>query len=225
MINPKDYLEMGIKFHGHKCPAQPMGLRAGALAMNTLGVERSKSSEVICLIEIGFDHCATCFADGVQVITGCTFGKGNIYRLNYGKFGVTLIDKKNKKAIRVVPKAEAMERNKKSPFFTEYRMKGIPAEGVPSEIVDPLIESVMNAKDEDLFNISNVFDYEFKDAPHPFRTVRCSVCGEFMLEHYAHIVDGKPVCEYCHNKMMGYDTIETVQPVTARKITTVPLKK
>ena len=27
MINPKDWLEFGQKFHGHKCPAMPMGLR------------------------------------------------------------------------------------------------------------------------------------------------------------------------------------------------------
>jgi formylmethanofuran dehydrogenase subunit E len=34
MINPKDSLEFGQKFHGHKCPAMPMGLRVGAAAMN-----------------------------------------------------------------------------------------------------------------------------------------------------------------------------------------------
>jgi len=42
MINPKDWLEFGQKFHGHKCPAMPMGLRVGAAAMNALGVERAK---------------------------------------------------------------------------------------------------------------------------------------------------------------------------------------
>ena len=32
-----DYLETALKFHGHKCPAMPMGLRA---AMAALGVEQ-----------------------------------------------------------------------------------------------------------------------------------------------------------------------------------------
>ena len=41
MINAKDYFNVGLQFHGHKCPAMPLGLRAGAAAMNALGVERS----------------------------------------------------------------------------------------------------------------------------------------------------------------------------------------
>jgi formylmethanofuran dehydrogenase subunit E len=42
MANPQDWLEFGQKFHGHKCPAMPLGLRVGAAAMNKLGVERAK---------------------------------------------------------------------------------------------------------------------------------------------------------------------------------------
>lgn len=34
MIEAKDYLEMALAFHGHKCPAMPLGLRAGAAAMS-----------------------------------------------------------------------------------------------------------------------------------------------------------------------------------------------
>ena len=81
----------------------------------------------------------------------------------------------------------------------------------------------MNAKEEDLFDVSGIFDYEFKDMPHPFKTTKCSVCGEFLLEHYAHILDGKPVCEYCYNKQMGYSEIQTVQPTISKKIISVPL--
>ena len=41
--------------------------------------------------------------------------------------GVTLIDKKRGKAVRVTPRAEAMQANKQTTFFTEYREKGVPA--------------------------------------------------------------------------------------------------
>ena len=34
MINPKEYLTAGQQLHGHKCPAMPLGLRAGAAAMD-----------------------------------------------------------------------------------------------------------------------------------------------------------------------------------------------
>lgn len=43
MVNPKDWLEFGIKFHGHECPAMAMGLRVGAAAMNALGVDRDRT--------------------------------------------------------------------------------------------------------------------------------------------------------------------------------------
>lgn len=42
MMHASDYFDVAMKFHGHKCPAMPLGLRAGAAAMNALGVERSQ---------------------------------------------------------------------------------------------------------------------------------------------------------------------------------------
>ena len=88
--------------------------------MNKLGVKKTGDSAWLALVELGENHCATCFADGVQVITGCTFGKGNIKKTHKGKWGLTLINKKAKKAVRVVPKAEAMARNKETPFFKDW---------------------------------------------------------------------------------------------------------
>ncbi|NLH94705.1 MAG: formylmethanofuran dehydrogenase, partial [Synergistaceae bacterium] len=36
MIDAKDFFDLGLRFHGHKCPAMPLGLRAAAAAMNAL---------------------------------------------------------------------------------------------------------------------------------------------------------------------------------------------
>lgn len=52
MVDAKDYLDLGLKLHGHKCPAMPMGLRAGAAAMNQLGVERTGDSAWLALVEL-----------------------------------------------------------------------------------------------------------------------------------------------------------------------------
>lgn len=38
--------DIALKFHGHKCPAMPLGLRAGLAAMKVIGVERSKDKEL-----------------------------------------------------------------------------------------------------------------------------------------------------------------------------------
>jgi formylmethanofuran dehydrogenase subunit E len=34
MVQAGEWLEFGQKFHGHKCPAMPVGLRVDAAAMN-----------------------------------------------------------------------------------------------------------------------------------------------------------------------------------------------
>ena len=77
MIEAKDFYDHGLALHGHKCPAMPMVLRVGAAALNALGVERAADGQRPALVELGEDHCATCFADGVQMVTGCTFGKSH----------------------------------------------------------------------------------------------------------------------------------------------------
>ncbi|MCX6568190.1 MAG: FmdE family protein [Candidatus Aminicenantes bacterium] len=202
MINPKDDYEHGLAVHGHKCPAMPMGLRVGAAAMNALGVERAKDGQLLALLELGEDHCATCFADGIQTITGCTLGKGNIKKLHYGKWGVTLVETATGRAVRVTPKAAAMLANKQTAFFKEYREKGVPASKVPPEVVEPLVERVMAAPDEALLTVGPVFHYDIPHRPHSFSSLVCDECGEMVVEGYARIVGDKRVCIPCQEKLI-----------------------
>ncbi len=130
-------------------------------------------------MELGDNHYATCFADGIQVVTGCTFCKGNIQKQHLGKWGLTLIDKKS---VRVTPKAEAMKGNKETSFFKDYRKQGIPASQVPDEVIEPLIEKVANAPDAMLMSIGNVYDYQWQDPSHCFATFVSNHCGEMTVD-------------------------------------------
>lgn len=200
MVNPKEWLEFGQKFHGHKCPAMPMGLRVGAAALNKLGIERAKDGQIVALVDLGDDHCATCYADGLQVILGTTFGKGNIKKTHKGKWAVIVIDKATGKAVRVTPKAEAMQANKETSFFKDYREKGIPASKVPNEIIEPLVTKVMGAPDADLITVSEVFDYNLVQHPHSFNSFVCEECGEMTVMEYGRIKGDKKVCIDCAAK-------------------------
>ncbi|RUT73617.1 FmdE family protein [Ancylomarina longa] len=200
MINPNEWLEIGQKFHGHKCPAMPNGLRVGAAAMNALGVERTGDGFLHAILELGDNHCATCFADGIQVITGCTYGKGNISKTYKGKWGVTLIDKKTNRAVRVTPKAEAMMANKKTEFFTKYRMVGVPPTQVPDEVVEPLVQMIMSAPDEQMLTVSEIFNYKFPKEKPSFDGFVCEECGEMVVEQYGRIKGDKKVCQDCMAK-------------------------
>ena len=129
--------------------------------------------------------------------TGCTFGKGNIRKLHYGKWGLTLIDKKHSKAVRVVPRAEAMQRNKETEFMA-LRKAGTPPTQIDPAISGPLVEAVMNAPLEDLLTVGEVFDYTWHDElPHTFESVVCEECGEMVVERNARIQAGRVLCIPC----------------------------
>ncbi len=197
MVEARDYLEKALEFHGHKCPAMPLGLRAAETAMNKLGVERTGGKDLLVLLELGDDHCAHCYADGVQVITGCTFGKGNLRQLGYGKFGLTLVDRKTGRAVRVVPRAEVQLQTQQTDFFQKYRMKGVPPTEVPDEVVQPLIDKVMTAAAETLFQVGEIHGYTEEPRAESFRSFVCEECGELVVEEYGRLKAGKKVCIPC----------------------------
>ena len=201
-MNTNDELyKVGLALHGHKCPAMPLGLRAGLAAMEALGVQHAPDGQLTALVEIDRNHCSTCFADGVQVTTGCTFGKGNIRSLGYGKFAVTLIDNKTGRSVRVVATPEAMRRSQQSEFI-EYRKKGVPASQVDPKIGAPLIDAVLAEKVEVLFKVEPIKQTQVPPMPpHAFDTILCAECGEVTVERYARVKHGKIVCMPCAEKV------------------------
>jgi len=197
--NDKLY-QAGLLLHGHKCPAMPMGLRAGQAALEALGVDRAADGQLTALVEIDRDHCATCYADGVQMATGCTFGKGNIQKLGYGKFALTVIDNKTGRSVRVVTKPETIQKSKESEFIG-FRKQGIPASKIDAKYVDSMVEMMLSAPAEALFNIGEVVEVKLPTPrPHDFNTVTCTQCGEVIVERYARIKNGQVVCMPCAEK-------------------------
>ncbi len=142
MKDLKELFEVGMKFHGHKCPAMPMGLRAGIAAMKVLGVERSQDKELFVVSETGKGHAAGCFLDGIMMSTGCTYGKSNIEKRYFNKMAFTLIDQQAGRAVRVSLKADFFEKALGSPFV-QKRKVGVPPQNIESEITDPLVERIM----------------------------------------------------------------------------------
>ncbi|MCX6054755.1 MAG: FmdE family protein [Chloroflexi bacterium] len=200
MDRNNEFFKAGLLLHGHKCPAMPMGLRAGMAALEALGVERAADGQLTALIEIDSEHCATCYADGVMMATGCTFGKGNIRKLGYGKFVLTLIDNKTGRSVRVATRNEVIKRNQESEFI-QFRKQGVPASKIDQILVEPMVDYILSELTENLYKIDPV--KEIKVTPsraHDFNTIICSECGEVAVERYARIKNGKVVCMPCAEK-------------------------
>jgi len=76
-------LERVVSFHGHLCPGLAMGVQASRLALREIGPS-AKDEEVVAVVETDM-----CGVDGIQFLTGCTFGKGNLVHRDYGKNAYT----------------------------------------------------------------------------------------------------------------------------------------
>ncbi len=94
MIEPQTVQKV-TDFHGHLCPGVAMGIRAAAVALDRVGAH-SQHQEVVAIAET--DVCAV---DAIQVMTGCTLGKGNLVHHDHGKDVYTFVRRSDGRAIRL----------------------------------------------------------------------------------------------------------------------------
>jgi len=187
--------EWAWEFHGHRCPFMPLGYRMGIIALRELGMERVKDHGAYALPEIGIGHPQTCMADGIQVATGCTYGKLLMERRNYGKIALVLYAP-DKGAVRVSVKNDFLDQLGKFEFFA-YRKKGIEPSEIPAEIIQPVIDFVLSAPEEAAFKIQRLDDFNFTRPRPSFARNICANCGEAVFERYLKVKDGEHLCIPC----------------------------
>jgi formylmethanofuran dehydrogenase subunit E len=193
--------ESAFLIHGHVCGGMPLGFRAGLAALERLGAERELNMAKLAFVETGTGHAAGCFADGVQMATGCTFGKGLIERTQYGKWAMVLVDRATGKAVRVSVRPEVIQASFQSPFV-QLRKQGVAPTDIPLETSRPLVEKLLGRSDKELFVVTDI-DYPLPPkAAASFNLVICAKCGEAVAENKVRLVDGAPTCLPCS----GYRT-------------------
>ena len=197
MIQIPDWV---FEFHGHRCPAMPIGYRAGLAAMEKLGVKRASNKELYLVCENGPAHATACFLDGVMAATGCTYGKGNAEKRNYGKNAITLVDLKTNRAVRVVMHPHFQKKGLASKFV-ELRRQKVEPKDIPSEVLEPLLENILKAKEEDLFIVGEIHEADVKPPKGTFAWHECDICNEIVFENTTRLVNGKPVCIPCFEKL------------------------
>jgi formylmethanofuran dehydrogenase subunit E len=181
------------EFHGHTCPGLALGYRVAKLALQEMG-ERAGDEELVAVVEN--DSCAV---DAVQVLTGCTFGKGNLFFHDYGKQVYTFFRRPSGKFLRIGvdwnPPAESAE---ETDAWKRY-MDGDRSDDVLNLIhqrKSKKIQAVLDAKDEELFKLKRGVAIPPPEA-HIYPSVRCEVCGEKVMEPRARLRNGKVVCLPC----------------------------
>lgn len=107
----EEYAQLVTSFHGNLAPGLLIGGFMVDLAQKNL--PDGEFFDSICETE-------TCLPDAVQLLTPCTVGNGWLTVFNFGKFAVTLYEKKNGEGVRVYLD---MEKLKKWPEVNSWFLK------------------------------------------------------------------------------------------------------
>jgi formylmethanofuran dehydrogenase subunit E len=184
-----------IEFHGHTCMGVTIGYLAARLGMKLLKEKRAIDEEVIVIVETD-----ACCCDAIQVLTGCTFGKGNFFYLDHGKMAFTFASRTTRQGVRLVLKPEI--------FVIPDREKFL-AEKIASYTTSPTeqkeYENLYTTRGENLFSKGPeaFFNIEWKNqlnlpekAPRA-PSLACSICGEMVMETKLTATGGHQVCRGC----------------------------
>ncbi|NLW07420.1 MAG: formylmethanofuran dehydrogenase [Clostridia bacterium] len=198
MIDKHKAWEQAVAFHGHACPGLAMGVKASEVALAKLGVARASDEELVAIVET--DACAV---DAIQVLTGCTFGKGNLIFKDYGKQAFTIARRSNGQGYRVVFKN--MSSSSESDMLRKKVFQGIATETEKQQfqrLQEQKIEQLLTAPLEEICTVQSVA-IELPRRARIFASVQCEKCGEYCMEPRARRQEGKTVCLACFEEYVS----------------------
>jgi formylmethanofuran dehydrogenase subunit E len=188
-----DDFQQCVSFHGHSCPGLALGYAAVKAASQALNLDRSPDEEVVAVVEN--DSCAV---DAVQVLLGCTFGKGNLIFRDWGKQVYTFMDRKTGRSVRVSFRGP-MPHNEERRALRVKMAEGSATEADQSrfrELKDQAIEALLADDAAALFDVREV-----PGAVPPFAQIMttqpCAVCGEQTVTGRLEQRRGALVCKEC----------------------------
>lgn len=184
-----------VDFHGHLCPGLAIGYRAAKAGLDWLDANRSIDEEIVAVAEND-----ACGCDAVQVLTGCTFGKGNFFHKDYGKMAFTFFGRASRKGIRVALKPDAFAPNERQLELMGKIRNEQATEAEQNELKElqhrrscELLERPL----ESLFTVEELNDVE----PPPKATVLpsqpCAKCGEPTMGSKIREIAGEKLCGAC----------------------------
>lgn len=159
-----------VEFHGHECPGLAIGFKACEAAIKKLGVSFAKDEENVCVTEND-----ACGIDAIQVITGCTIGKGNLIYRGTGKNAYSFFRRDTGQKLRIVLRPTKDTKN---------MSRGERQQAILESPVEELFE----------FKAPNFY---LPEKARLFNTIKCEKCGEGAPENKIRLMDKKLVCLDC----------------------------
>lgn len=181
-------LEQTAARHSHLCPRQVLGVRIGLAGAAALGLDVPRRDKRLLVI-LETDGC---FADGVEVATGCTIGHRTLRVEDYGKIAAAFVDVKSERAVRVAPRPDIRQRAFAYAPPGEQRRYFI------------MLHAYQVMPDEALLTVQPVALRQPVTAiiSRPLVRVNCAVCGEEIINEREVYLNGQPLCKSCASE--GY---------------------
>ncbi|MEE4359354.1 MAG: FmdE family protein [Desulfococcaceae bacterium] len=181
-------------FHGHVCPGLAMGFRAAKAAMDYLKEKRSEDEEVVAIVETD-----ACSADAVQVLTGCTFGKGNFIYRDYGKMALTLLSRNSGKGVRVSLKPGAFQPDEEHRSLIQKVIRNEADETERRRFQELHLRRTCDLLESPLENLFYIAETR-TELPAKARieaSEHCARCGEPTMPAKMETLAGQKICRGC----------------------------
>jgi len=158
-----------VAFHGHECGGLTIGYKASLYAIELLKLDFSADEQVVCISEND-----ACGVDAVQVMLGCSIGKGNLLFHMRGKQAFSFYNRKTGASARLVlkPKPEGMTREES---FAYYQA----------------------CKPEEMFDVKDT-TIQLPEKARLFDSYVCDCCGETTGANWIRLAGDKKLCLDCY---------------------------
>lgn len=168
-------------FHGHECGGLTIGYKAALYALELLDISLenvsenpdciSKDENLVCIAEND-----ACGVDAIQVILGCSVGKGNLLFHLRGKQAFSFYNRRNGKSVRLVlkPRPAGMTREEYFAYF---------------QALEP----------EEMFDVKET-KLALPEKARIFQSVTCARCGETTAENMIRMQGGEMLCLDCYEE-------------------------
>jgi len=194
----EEMLRQTQAFHGHMCPGLAIGIRAAEVALRDVG-PHAEDEEVVAMVETDM-----CGVDAIQYLTGCTFGKGNLIHLDYGKNAFTFFRRSDGRGVRIVARREALA--PPDPEWEALRDRRGDEDFTPEE--QQRFWELHTARSHQILDTPLDDLFEFKEPPGELPqharimdSLACESCGEWVMETRTRRFAGKTLCIPCFNDL------------------------
>ena len=158
-----------VQFHGHECGGLTIGYKASLYAIQLLNLEFSSDEQVVCIAEND-----ACGIDAIQVMLGCSIGKGNLLFHMRGKQAFSFYNRKTGASVRLVlkPRPEGMT---KAESFAYYQ----------------------SCEPEEMFDVKEA-TIQLPEKARLFDSYICDCCGETTGANWIRLAGDKKLCLDCY---------------------------